>query len=535
LKHQDRLDSTEKKSLLTAPAGLLGSSGVVASMTMCSRVAGLLRDVVIARFIGADAMADAFFVAFKIPNFFRRLFSEGAFSQAFVPVLAEYRETGSQAAVKALIDSVAGVLGSILIALTVLFVVAAPLITGIFAFGFWLNDPEKFSAASSMLRITFPYLMLISLTGFAGAILNSFNRFAVPAITPIFLNITLIIAAIFISPWFDQPVYALAWGVLTAGIIQLLFQLPFLAKIRMIPRPVVKLGDEGVVKILKLMAPAIFGVSVSQINLLLDTMIASLLPTGSISWLYYSDRLAELPLGVFGIAIATVILPNLSRQHIAVKLEKFSSILDWAIRLVLLVAIPAALALVILAEPILVSLFYYGEVMTPRDITMAVYSLRAYSVGVVAFMLIKVLAPGYFSRQDMRTPVRIGVIALTVNMVLNIILATPLHFYFGLGHVGLAAATSLAAILNCILLFRGLRENGAYKPEPGWRKFFLMLFNANIAMGATLYIFVTYQGSWSELVWWERAGSLSMICSAGIVVYAAILFLGGFRLTHLKK
>ena len=535
MKDQDIDHKTEKVNLGYGSSKLLRSSGVVSFMTMCSRLAGLMRDIVIARFIGADAMADAFFVAFKIPNFFRRLFSEGAFSQAFVPVLAEYKESGNQAAVKALIDTVAGVLGSVLIAVTIFVVIASPLVTGIFAFGFWLEDPEKFSAASDMLRITFPYLLLISLTGFAGAILNSYERFAVPAITPIFLNLSLIIAAIFISPWFDKPVYALAWGVLAAGIIQLLFQLPFLAKIRMVPTPQVSWKDKGVVKILSLMAPAIFGVSVSQINLLLDTMIASFLPTGSISWLYYSDRLAELPLGVFGVAIATVILPNLSQQHVSDSLERFSATLDWAIRLVFLIAIPAALALIILAEPILISLFYYGEVMTPRDMSMATFSLRAYSTGIIAFMLIKVLAPGYFSRQDVKTPVRIGVIALVVNMGLNVVLVVPLHFYLGIGHVGLAFATSLAAILNSFLLFKGLRKNDIYKPEEGWRKFLVMLFNANIAMCICLYVSISYSNSWFDMVWWERASSLGMICIMAIVVYISILFLSGFRASYLKN
>ena len=297
--HQDIKQDNQLHVQPVKSSKLLRSSGVVSSMTMLSRVMGLLRDIVFARVIGADAMADAFFVAFKIPNFFRRLFAEGAFSQAFVPVLAEYREKGSEAAVRALIDRVAGMLGSALIALTVLVVIASPLVTGLFAFGFWLDHPDKFDAASSMLRITFPYLLLISLTGLAGAILNSYDRFAVPALTPILLNVSMIIAALVVAPWFDAPVYALAWGVLAAGVLQLLFQLPFLARIHMIPRPVMDWRDEGVVRVLRLMAPAIFGVSVSQINLLLDTMIASFLPTGSISWLYYSDRLAELPLGVF--------------------------------------------------------------------------------------------------------------------------------------------------------------------------------------------------------------------------------------------
>jgi len=514
--------------------GLLRSSSVVGSMTMLSRVLGLLRDMVFARVIGADALADAFFVAFKIPNFFRRLFAEGAFAQAFVPVLGEYREKGTPAAVKALLDSVAGVLGSSLIVLTVLVVIASPLVTALFAFGFWLDYPDKFNAASTMLRITFPYLMLISLTGLAGAILNSYDRFAVPAFTPVLLNITLIAAALVAAPWFDAPVYALAWGVLVAGVVQLLFQLPFLAQIDRLPNPKVDWRDDGVRRVLRLMVPAIFGVSVSQINLLLDTVIASFLPTGSISWLYYSDRLSELPLGVFGIAIATVILPSLSRQHAARTTEVFSRTLDWALRMVLLVAIPAAVALMMLAEPILATLFYYGDVMTPRDIGMATLSLQAYAIGLIAFMLIKVLAPGYFARQDMKTPVRIGVIALVTNMVLNLAFALPLHHYFGIGHVGLALATSLAAMLNAGLLFRGLYRLGIYLPSPGWPRFLLTLLGANLVMAMVLWGFTTYLDQW--LLWsgWQRAGWMLLTCLSGMLVYTLFLLVGGMRPSHLR-
>lgn len=515
-------------------ARLLRSSGVVSSMTMLSRVMGLLRDIVFARVIGADAMADAFFVAFKIPNFFRGLFAEGAFSQAFVPVLAEYREAGSQAAVKALVDRVAGALGSVLIAVTVLVVISSPVMTGIFAFGFWLDHPDKFAAASSMLRITFPYLMLISLTGLAGAILNSYDRFAVPAFTPVLLNISIIVAAIFVSPWFEEPVYALAWGVLAAGVVQLIFQLPFLARIHMVPTPAIDWRDEGVKKLLRLMAPAIFGVSVSQINQLLDTMIASFLPTGSISWLYYSSRLSELPLGVFAVAIATVILPSLSRQHTAASSEKFNATIDWALRMILLIAIPAALALIILAEPILLTLFYYGDVITSRDMSMATLSLRAYAVGLLAFMLIRVLAAGYFARQDMKTPVRIGVIALVSNMVLNIMLAVPLHIYWGVGHVGLALATSLSAILNAGMLFFGLKKQAIYTPKPGWRKLLLMLLLGNIAMCFALYGLTSFLNDWAGWLWWQRATWMGLICTVGAGVYLLLLFVGGFRLSHLK-
>jgi integral membrane protein MviN len=383
-------------------------------MTMVSRVLGLIRDILFARFLGAEASADAFYVAFKIPNFLRRLFAEGAFAQAFVPVLSEYRQQGSQAAVRHFIDRIAGCLGSSLILISVIVVVAAPLVTAIFGMGFLLKNPDKFDLTTDLLRITFPYIFLISLTGFAGSILNSYDKFAVPAFTPVLLNVVLIMAAAIVSPLMEQPVYALAWGVIVAGVLQLLFQVPFLIRLGLLPHPKVDWGDESVVKVLKLMAPAMFGVSVGQINLLFDTVLASFLPDGSITWLYFSDRLTELPLGVFGVGIATVVLPSLSRQFVS-GTEKFSATLDWAIRMILLVGLPAALALMILAEAILYALFQYGEYLS-IDVYMSSFSLRAYTLGLVAFMLIKVLASGYFSRQDTRTPVRIGIIAMVVNM-----------------------------------------------------------------------------------------------------------------------
>ncbi len=395
-------------------------------MTMLSRVLGLLRDIVIAKVFGASANADAFFVAFKIPNFLRRLFAEGAFSQAFVPVLAEYKAEGSVAAVKALVDRVAGVLGGTLLFVTGISMFAAPLITTIFAPGF-VSQPEKFYLTTEMTRITFPYLFLISMTGFCGAILNSFGRFAVPAFTPFFLNLSLIFAALVAAPWFDEPVFALAWGVLLAGVVQLLFQLPSLYRLDLVPRPIWDTSDKGVRRILKLMVPALFGVSVSQINLLLDTVLASFFPTGSVSWLYYSDRLTELPLGIFGIAIATVILPNLSAHRAAARDEHFSATLDWAMRWVLLIGVPSALALIVLAEPILITLFQYGE-LTSHDVDMSALSLRALSLGLVAFMLIKVLAPGFYAHMDTATPVKIGIIAMVANMVMNLMLSLPLMY-----------------------------------------------------------------------------------------------------------
>ena len=520
-------------------SGLLRSSGVVSFFTMMSRVMGLARDVIFARVIGADAFADVFFVAFKIPNFFRRLFAEGAFAQAFVPILGEYREKGSQAAVKALVDRVAGTLGITLLGLTLLIVVASPVIAAIFAPKWFFDDPQKFTATADMLRITFPYLLFISMTGLAGGILNSYDRFAVPAVTPLLLNITLIAAALIAAPLFDEPAFALAWGVLAAGVVQFIFQLPFLQRIHMLPAPVIDWRHPGVRKILKLMGPAIFGVSVSQINLLLDTMLATFLPTGSVSWLYYSDRLAELPLGVFAVAIATVILPNLSRHHASASTEAYSETLDWALKMILFIAVPAAAALTLLAEPILVTLFYYGDVMTMRDMTMATLSLRAYAVGLIAFMLIKVLAPGFFARQDMRTPVRIGVIAMVTNMVLNLLFVVPLHFYWQIGHVGLAAATSVSAFLNALLLFIFLRKEGIYKPSSQWKKFMLSLISSVTLMLLVLIYLGHWLGAldhtlWQQMAWWQRSGNSVALCAAGFLVYTGALLVTGFRVGDLR-
>ena len=519
--------------------GLLRSSGVVSFFTMLSRVMGLARDVVFARVIGAEAFADVFFVAFKIPNFFRRLFAEGAFAQAFVPILGEYREQGSQAAVRSLISRVSGTLGLTLLLFTLVIVLAAPAMAAIFAPKWFFNDPLKFTATAEMLRITFPYLMFISMTGVAGGILNSYDRFAVPAFTPILLNISLIAAALIAAPMFEQPAFALAWGVLIAGILQFIFQIPFLLRIHMLPAPKVDWHHPGVRKILKLMGPAIFGVSVSQINLLLDTMLATFLPTGSVSWLYYSDRLSELPLGVFGVAIATVILPNLSRHHAASSTQQYSETLDWALKMILLIAVPASAALVLLAEPILVTLFYYGDVMTLRDMSMATLSLRAYALGLIAFMLIKVLAPGFFARQDMRTPVRIGIIAMVTNMVLNILFVVPLHFYWQIGHLGLAAATSVAAFLNAILLYVYLKRSGVYVASGHWVGFFCRL---SAAVAVMLVVLVVVSGPldalnsevWQNMPWWQRSRGILGLCAAGFGAYVLMLLITGFKMSDLR-
>lgn len=512
--------------------GLLRSSALVGSMTMLSRVLGLVRDVVIAAFVGASANADAFFVAFKIPNFLRRLFAEGAFSQAFVPVLADYKQDGSVEAVRALINRVAGVLGGSLLLITSLAIVAAPLVAALFAPGF-LDQPLKYALTTEMIRITFPYLLLISMTGFCGAILNSFGRFAVPAFTPVFLNLSMIFAATVAAPWFAEPVFALAWGVFFAGFIQLLFQFPSLYRLDLVPRPIWDTRDPGVRRILKLMVPALFGVSVSQINLLLDTVLASFLPTGSVSWLYYSDRLAELPLGVFGIAIATVILPNLSAHRAAEREGQFSLTLDWALRSVLLIGVPAAVALMVLAQPILVTLFQYGA-LTAEDVRMSSLSLQAYSLGLVAFMLVKVLAPGYYARKDTATPVKIGIIAMVVNMVLNLLFVLPLMYYWNIGHVGLALATSVAAFLNAGLLWRGLLRDGVYQALGGWGRYIVRLALSTLGMAATLLWLNHETSAWLGWDWQHRAWELGLLCAAGAGTYLLVHLLLGTRFRHLR-
>lgn len=497
-------------------------------MTMVSRVLGLARDVVFALYIGAAGGADAFFIAFKIPNFLRRLFAEGAFAQAFVPVLSEYRQRGNAAAVRHLIDRVAGCLGMSVILVSLLAVLGAPLLTFIFAPGFYFGAPEKYALTVDLIRITFPYLALISMAGFAGAILNSYDRFAIPAITPVLLNAVLIVAAVWVSPRLDTPAIALAWGVLIAGVCQLGFQLPFLARMHLMPHPKAEWKDPAVKKILMLMAPAMFAVSVSQINLLFDTMIASLISDGSVSWLYYSDRLIELPLGVFGVAIATVILPTLSRQFNS-ECAHYSSTLDWALKAVLIIALPSTVALVVLAQPIIATLFQHGERFTSLDGRMASYSLMAYAMGLAAFMLIKVLVTGFFSRQDTRTPVRIGIKAMIANMVFNVILVVPFHYFWQIGHVGLALATAGSAFLNAGLLLAGLKRSGFYTPQADWGRFISMLAIASLIMGGALWLLLQQLPEFVTLHWVWRITHVGWLCATGAAVYFAVLYLFGWR------
>lgn len=496
---------------------------------MVSRVLGFVRDLVLARVFGADAATDAFFVAFKIPNFLRRLFGEGAFATAFVPVLMEYKEQRSQKELKALVDHVAGTLGLVLLIVSFIGVVAAPLIVSVFAFG-WVLDgaDEKLDLAAQMLRLTFPYLLFISLTAFAGGILNAHNRFAVPAFTPVLLNLCLIGAALVLAPYMQQPVVALAWGVLIAGVVQFAFQLPFLHQLNLFPSFKPKPSHEGVGRIMKLMLPALFAVSVVQINLLLDTVLASFLQTGSISWLYYSDRLMEFPQGVLGVALATVILPNLSRRHAADDSRAFSRTLDWGLRTTLLLGAPAAVGLAVLAGPMIATLFL-SERFDLHDVSMARLSLMAYSVGLLAFILIKVLAPGYYARQDTKTPVKIGLIAMGVNMLFNLLLIFPLQ------HAGLALATSLSAFINAALLFRGLRKQGVYLPDRGWPGLWLKVVLASAGMAAVVLWGAPPLEEWHAVSVWMRAAWLGTWIAVGALTYFLLLILMGIRVNHFRN
>ncbi|NGX15651.1 murein biosynthesis integral membrane protein MurJ [Wenzhouxiangella sp. XN24] len=513
---------------------LAKSTTVVGGNTLASRVLGFARDVVFARMFGAGAGMDVFVVAFQIPNFLRRLFAEGAFSQAFVPVLAETQSRGSHEDVKALADRVAGTLGALLFVVTLIGVVAAPLFILLFAPGF-SDEPEKLEIASDMLRLTFPYLFFISLTAFAGGILNTYGRFGVPAFTPVFLNLVLIGAAIWISPRFEDPIFGLAIGVFVAGVVQLGFQLPFLRALGLLPRPRWGWNHPGVRRIGRLMLPAILGSSVAQINLIVDRIIASFLVTGSISWLYYSDRLLEFPLGIFGIALATVILPGLSRRHAEQSMAAFSATLDWALKLVAVIALPAAVGLFMLAGPMIATLFQYGE-FTPTDTQMARLSLMAYSVALVGFTLVKVLSPGYFSRQDIRTPVRVSIRAMFVNIGLNLVFVVPM-IMLGIpgAHAGLAAATGLAAIYNASALYAGLRGTGIYVPGEGWRALAVRVVLANLAMGAALWLVAGPLEGWLAAAWHARGLRLAACIGLGLLVYVGALLALGMRPRHLRS
>ncbi len=506
---------------------LLKALVTVSGMTFLSRLLGFVRDFVIARIFGAGLMTDAFFVAFKLPNLLRRLFAEGAFSQAFVPILGEYKNRLGEGEAKRLVDHVAGLLLLVLLAVTALGMAGAPLLVYISAPGF-VGEADKFALTVELTRITFPYILFMSLVALAGGILNTWNRFAVPAFTPVLLNLSFIAMALFAAPWFERPVLALGWAVFLGGALQLAFQIPSLKRIGMLPRFSLDWKDAGVRRILKLMAPAVLGVSVSQVSLLINTIFASFLETGSVSWLYYADRLMEFPSGMLGAALGTILLPSLAKYHANKSFEEYSRLLDWGLRLTLLLAAPAALALAIIAVPLIATLFHHGA-FTADDVFQTRSALAAYSVGLVGLILVKVLAPGFYARQNVRTPVKIGILSLIVTQALNLALIGWLK------HAGLALSISLAALLNAALLYRGLRQHDIYTPQPGWQPFFVKLAVALTTMGIALWFIGGPADAWLEWSLTQRLLRLSMLTGCGAGVYFATLWVMGFRLKDFRR
>ncbi|MBU1439009.1 MAG: murein biosynthesis integral membrane protein MurJ [Gammaproteobacteria bacterium] len=515
-------------------AKLFKSGMIVSAMTLISRVLGLVRDVVTANVLGAGAMADVFLMVNRIPNFLRRLFAEGAFSQAFVPVLSEVKAKHGDDAVRELMAKASGTLGLVVTGVTLLGMIGSPVLMALFGMGWfeaYLNgeaEGEKYVHASVLLKITFPYLWFITFVALSGAILNTYNKFAVAAFSPVFLNIAMIGAAIYLTPYFDDASSALAWGVFLGGLLQFMFQLPFLAKAGLLVKPRWAWHDEYVVRIRKLMLPALFGVSVSQINLLLDAIIASFLITGSVSWLYYSDRLLEFPLGMFGIAIATVILPSLSRQFATASHQEFKQTLDWSISIICLLGIPSMAGLIVLAEPILLTVFAHGK-FTAADASQSSLSLIAYASGLVPLMLIKVLAPAFYARQDIKTPVRIGIIAMVANMGFNLMLAPFISY------VGLALATAMSGSLNAWLLYHGLVKRDIYQCGTATLWLIGKALLAASVMAGVIGWFSPQITQWQQMPFASQAWQLVMLLVIAIPVYFALLWLFGVRINQLKR
>jgi putative peptidoglycan lipid II flippase len=501
---------------------LLRAAASVSVMTLASRITGFVRDTIIAVMFGAGAATDAFFVAFRIPNLLRRLFAEGAFSQAFVPVLGEYRGKHGDAATRVLAGKVLAVLTVFLFIVTLIGVVAAPALVYLMAAGF-AKDPDKFALTAQMLRICFPYILFVSLVSFSAGVLNTWGRFKVPAFTPVLLNLSFIAFALLVAPHMERPIVALAWAVFFGGIAQLVFQVPFLKRIGMLPRPRWDPKDEAVMRILRLMAPAALGVSVAQISLVINTQIAAQLGDGPVSWIYYADRLMEFPSALLGVALGTVLLPSLVRHHASDDRRAYSRLLDWGLRITLLLALPAALALAMLATPIISTLFWHGDAFTRHDVLMTRNALVAWAVGLAGIVLVKILAPGFYAKQNIRTPVKVAIVTLVVTQLLNLAFV-PLF-----RHAGLPLSISIGALFNAGWLWLLMRRSGDYVPEPGWGAFLLKLAVALYLMGGALWYAMGRESSWFELAAASRAAKLVFVIAAGTAAYFGSLALMGFR------
>ena len=508
---------------------LLKTLGTISSLTLLSRILAFVRDVLIARIFGAGMATDAFFVAFKLPNLLRRLFAEGAFSQAFVPIFGEYKNRRGHEETKLLVDHVVTLLAIILFIVTLIGIVAAPILVYISAPGF-AATPEKFDLTVSLLRITSPYIFFISLVAVAAGVLNTYNKFWVPAFAPILLNLCFIGAALWLAPYFDPPILALAWAVFLAGFVQLAFQLPFLKKIGMLPTIRLNLKEAGVWRVIKQMGPAVFGVSIAQISLIINTIFASFMVAGSVSWLYYADRLMEFPSGVLGAALGTILLPSLSKCYASNNTAEYSRLLDWGLRLTIMLTLPAALALGMIAVPLLSTFFQRGA-FTAADVLMTSHALIGYSVGLIGLILVKILAPGFYARQDIKTPVKIGIITLLATQAMNALFVYGMH----LQHTGLALSIGLGACLNSAILFYYLRRKGIYQPEPGWLKFFLKIVLAVLALAVCLWLGMGSAQSWLVSSGWTRILRLTTLVVGGIIVYLSVLAALGFRLKDFAK
>jgi len=506
---------------------LLKSLATISGLTLVSRILALVRDVLIARVFGAGMATDAFFVAFKLPNLLRRLFAEGAFSQAFVPIFGEYRNRRGHEETQLLVDHVTTMLAIILFVVTLIGIFAAPVIVYISAPGF-LKDAPKFELTVQLLRITTPYIFFISLVAVAAGILNTYNKFWVPAFAPVLLNLCFISAALWLAPYFDPPILALAWAVFVAGFVQLAFQVPFLKKIGMLPSIRFNWNDAGMRRVIRQMGPAVFGVSIGQISLLINTIFASFLAAGSVSWLYYADRLMEFPSGILGVALGSILLPSLSKCHADNNTAEYSKLLDWGLRLTIMLTLPAALALGMISVPLLATFFQRGA-FAAHDVLMTSHALIGYSIGLIGMILVKILAPGFYAKQDIRTPVKIGIVTLIATQAMNAL------FIGWIQHAGLALSIGLGACLNSAILFHYLRKHGIYHPEPGWAKFFAKIVIAILALALTLWFGMGSEQSWLSGSGWSRVLRLTVLVAEGVVVYFAVLGLLGFRPKDFSK
>ncbi|OZI19361.1 murein biosynthesis integral membrane protein MurJ [Bordetella genomosp. 9] len=507
---------------------LLRSAATVSSFTLLSRIAGLIRDMLIARAFGAGPLTDAFWVAFRIPNLLRRLFAEGAFAQAFVPILGTVRTQHGDAHVRTLLDRVALLLTCALMVLTLVGIALAPWVVTAMASGLRGEaGTQAFDAAVWMTRMMFPYILCMSLVAFASGVLNTWRRFAVPAFTPVLLNLSMIAACLWLAPRYHPPVYALAIGVMAGGVLQLAIQWVALARLGLVPRysPHVReaWSDPTVRRILKQMLPAIVGVSVAQISLLINTNIATWLPPGSVTWLSYADRLMEFPTALLGVALGTVLLPSLSAANARNDAAAYSALLDWGLRLTLLLGLPGALGLALLSDGVVATLFHYGA-FGAHDVLQTRMAVMAYSVGLIGLLAVKILAPGFYARQDIRTPVKIAIVALIATQALNLVLVPRL------AHAGLALAIGLGACLNALLLLTVLHRRAVYRPSPGWLPFLLRLLPALAALGAVL-LYADARLDWIALQArsWTRVGLLATVLAASGAAYFGVLFLCGFR------